>query len=124
MQDYYKYFTKEELQCSHCGESHMDESFMNYICTLRERCAFPFIVTSAYRCKDHPVEAGKASPGAHTTGKAMDIKVSGKRAWMLIKEATAMNFVGIGVSQKGDPNSRFVHLDMYLDGPRPAVWSY
>ena len=120
----YAYFTKEELDCSHCGMSGMDDQFMQMVIELRRRCGFQFIVTSAYRCPEHPVEASKKAPGAHTTGKSMDIKVSGKRAWTLLKEASEMGFIGIGVNQKGDHNQRFIHLDMWTEGPRPGVWSY
>jgi len=50
-----KYFTEDELKCSHCGESRMNESFMNKIETLREQLGFPFPVNSAYRCPEHPI---------------------------------------------------------------------
>ena len=34
------------------------------------------------------------------------------------------NFSGIGVSQKGAWEGRFIHLDMVQDESRPAIWSY
>lgn len=102
----------------------MDDFFMEQIVHLREELGFGFVVTSSYRCPDHPVEARKSSPGAHTTGKAMDIKVSGKRALLLLEAALRRGFIGIGVNQKGDHSQRFIHLDMWNEGPRPAVWSY
>lgn len=120
----YKYFTEAELSCSHCGECLIDDDFMNYVDALRDRCGFPFPVSSGYRCKDHPVEARKTLSGAHTTGKAIDIRVSGGKAWTVLKEALAMNFIGIGVNQKGPIGQRFIHLDMWTEGPRPGVWSY
>jgi zinc D-Ala-D-Ala carboxypeptidase len=120
---YKGYFTPEELQCSHCKKQGMDPLFMDMIVTLRERLRFPLIVTSGYRCPDHPAERGSA--GAHTKGLAMDICVSGPRALKLIREALNMGFVGLGVSQKGpDLSKRFIHLDMWVEGPRPAIWSY
>lgn len=120
----YRYFTADELSCSHCGESHMDEFFMEQIVALREELGFGFIVTSSYRCPEHPVEARKESPGAHTSGKAMDIKVSGKRAYLLLEAALRKGFIGVGISQKGDHAKRFIHLDMWTEGSRPRVWSY
>ncbi len=120
----YRYFTEEELSCSHCGKSHMDELFMEKIVALREDLGFGFPVTSSYRCTEHPVEARKSSPGAHNTGKAMDIQVSGKRAMLLLEGALRHGFIGIGVNQKGPHDQRFLHLDLWLDGPRPSVWSY
>lgn len=130
MNGIYQYFTKDELRCS-CKECkddeevHMDPQFMELIIILRERCGFPFIVTSAYRCPKHPIEARKSSPGAHSSGKAMDIKADGKRAHKLLQEALDMGFLGIGVNQKGNHAQRFIHVDMDTSQPsRPWVWSY
>ena len=83
----FKYFTELELRCSHCNKEGIDTNFMEKIEALREQLGFPFIVTSAYRCAEHPIEARKASPGAHTTGKAIDIGVHGSRAYTLKKAA-------------------------------------
>lgn len=118
----YKYFTETELACSHCGKCEMDPTFMEMMDLLREKMNFPFIVTSAYRCPQHPIEARKKAPGAHSSGRAIDIAVEGVRAYKLLREALAMGFVGIGVQQKG--SGRFIHLDMDFDSDRPMVWSY
>jgi len=121
----YKYFTADELKCQHCGEEGIDGYFMAKIDNLREELGFPFPVTSGYRCPDHPIEARKKAPGAHTTGQAVDIGVSGNEAYMLIEAAIRDNFTGIGINQKGD--SRFIHLDIIphsSSSPRPWIWSY
>ena len=121
-----KYFTEDELKCTHCGKSGMDKDFMVRIEALREQLGFPFPVNSAYRCPEHPIEARKSSPGAHSTGQAIDIGVQGEKAHMLLDAALQAGFTGIGVSQKGSLG-RFIHLDD-LEGaserPRPTVWSY
>jgi len=121
----FKYFTDDELKCQHCGEHGIDGYFMAKIDNLREELGFPFPVTSGYRCPEHPIEARKKAPGAHTTGKAIDIGVSGNEAYMLIEAAIRDNFTGIGINQKGD--SRFIHLDIIphsSSSPRPWIWSY
>jgi len=121
----FKYFTDAELDCSHCQESKMDGYFMEMIEALREEMGFPFVVTSAYRCRQHPVEAPKKLSGAHSTGQAMDIAVKGEDAYRLLSGALRANFTGVGVSQKG--SSRFIHLDNIQSSegrPRPWVWSY
>jgi uncharacterized protein YcbK (DUF882 family) len=81
-------------------------------------------VTSGYRHPTHPIEAAKAAPGAHSTGRAVDIAVQGADAVRLIALAIAEGFTGIGVQQKG--SGRFIHLDDLPSGafPRPTVWSY
>jgi zinc D-Ala-D-Ala carboxypeptidase len=120
-----KYFTPEELRCSCCDQDGMNEAFMEKVSELREQLGFPFIVTSAYRCVKHPIEARKNSPGAHTTGRAIDIGVSGLDAYVVLRAALNAGFTGIGVKQKG--KGRFIHLDDIEDSgdrPRPWVWSY
>jgi uncharacterized protein YcbK (DUF882 family) len=130
MNGMYAYFTKDELRCKckACKEDdevHMDEHFMEMVVYLREQCGFQFIVTSAYRCANHPAEAKKDKPGSHNSGKALDIKISGKRAWMLLQKATELRFLGIGISQKGDHDKMFIHIDMDTSqANRPWVWSY
>jgi uncharacterized protein YcbK (DUF882 family) len=124
--DNYPNFSKEELMCKHCGDCHMDESFMDMLQTLRIEYDRPMVITSGYRCPEHPIEAKKDSgtPGAHTSGKAVDIGVRGTQAYELLDIVFAMGFTGIGVSQKGDV--RFIHIDT-LDGSdrlRPTIWSY
>lgn len=117
-----KYFTEEELACQHCGVRNMDAHFMELMDDIRERAGFPFVVTSGYRCEDHPIEAKKSAPGAHTTGKAIDISVSGEKALRLIELAQQAGIKRIGVNQKG--SGRFIHLDVCDDRPSPAIWSY
>ena len=121
----YKYFTVDELHCQHCGDDGMNQVFMQRVEALREKVGFPFIISSAYRCPDHPIEARKSSPGAHASGKALDITCSGTNAYELLKASLAMDVTGIGVNQTG--TSRFIHLDILEDAagrPRPRVWSY
>ena len=103
----------------------MDDDFMMKIEALRHELGFPFTVTSAYRCPDHPIEARKASPGAHASGRAVDIACQGDKAHRLLEAALRMGLSGIGVNQKG--SGRFIHLDDLENGsgrPRPWVWSY
>ena len=59
--------------------------------------------------------------GVHTLGQASDILISGERAMLLFEKARQIGFSGIGLSQRGDHVSRFVHLDTK---PRKALWSY
>jgi zinc D-Ala-D-Ala carboxypeptidase len=100
----------------------MDGDFMELMDSIRAMAGFPFVVTSGYRCPDHPIEARKSAPGAHTTGKAIDIAVTGHRALRLIELAQQAGIQRIGVNQKG--NGRFIHLDVCDDRPSPAIWSY
>ena len=78
--------------------------------------------------KSRTPEHDKAIKGAnvHPSGEAVDIGVSGERAYHLIRLAPAMGFTGIGINQRGPYKGRFVHLDTLDDDdhPRPRIWSY
>ncbi len=128
-----RHFTADEFWCR-CGQctanAKMDMDFIAALDDLRDVCGFPFVITSGYRCLQHPREIAKALPGAHTLGVAADIACYGSRAFTLLecvleKDAGRGGF-GIGIAQKGDIETRFIHLDMRADGkaPRPWIWSY
>lgn len=120
----WRHFSVEELACPCCGELRMDDEFMRMISHLRMILKFPFPVTSGYRCPEHNRAVGGAPDSPHLRGRAVDINVWGERAYRLVGEAQDFGISGIGVSQKGDYSSRFIHLDD-LEGPtRPWIWSY
>lgn len=114
-----KYFTEQELACTHCGDSgfkHLDK-----LDAIREECGFPFIVTSGFRCNRHPIEKQKPVLGEHGEGDAVDIGCQGEQAIKLIEVALKHGVKRIGVQQKG--SGRFIHLG--FSKRRPAsVWSY
>jgi len=92
---------------------------------IRKKCGFPFTITSAYRDPTHPIEAKKSKPGAHASGRAIDIAVRGDKALKLIRVAFEFGITGIGVQQKG--GGRFIHLDdlgLSEGFARPNIWSY
>ncbi len=120
----YKYFKDSELACKHTGKNGMDVAFMKVIEDIREECGFPFFVSSAYRHPTHPVESVKSKPGAHASGKAIDILVSMEQAYKLIEVAYKHGIIRIGIAQKGPVGSRFIHLDMDESRSRPRIWSY
>ena len=103
----FKYFKREDFNCQHTGKNEMQDSFIHSLDELREVCGFPFIVTSGYRDKTHPVEKIKKTPGTgkHCQGIAADIRVSGgaQRA-QITKFALQMGF-SVG------PSKTFVHVD-------------
>lgn len=116
----YKHFTRGEFACKcGCGRADMQPLFLGRLQALRMIWGKPMIITSGYRCPDHPVEKAKATPGAHAQGIAADIGVSGADAVALLRLALDANFTGIGVQQKG--SGRFLHLDIR---EHPAIWSY
>ena len=99
---------------------------MSIIEDMREELDFPFVVTSGYRCPDHPIEARKREPGSRSTGLAIDINVFGENAFKLTQLAIASGIKRIGWNQKGEHAKRFVHLDIAESSglPSPTIWTY
>ena len=100
---------------------------MEKLIEVREAVNVPFVITSGYRHTSHPVESVKKSPGAHTTGHAVDILIRGGDAYRTILLAAAFGMTGIGVKQHGPHSSRFIHVDTMERSdrhPRPWIWSY
>ena len=128
-----KHFSESELQCKcgNCTFEGMDENFMELLEAVRTDPDWdrPMKVSSAYRCPEHnSAVSSTGMTGPHTSGKAIDIQVSGADAHLLLGVAMGYDFSGIGVAQKGPHGSRFIHLDTLVPeetkGPRPWIWSY
>ena len=117
------HFTTEELMCK-CGCGMLPhQSFMDKVEALRVKVGFPLPVSSAARCAKHnALVSNTGSTGPHTTGRAIDLRVDRKNAYIVLKTALEMGcFTGIGIQQKG--GGRFIHLDDLTEG-RPTIWSY
>lgn len=125
-----EYFKAKELQCKATGEHGFDPEFLELLTKIRKECGFSFPITSGYRSPKHPIEQRKSRLGAHTTGKAVDIKCSGVKALEIVSVAIANGITRIGVQQKGE--DRFIHLDIctqedfpdYENYPEETMWSY
>ena len=81
------------------------------------------IITSGFRPADHPIEAKKKSPGAHTgdgtIGDAIDAAYIGSRArYNIVKYALQIGFNRVGIS-KG-----FIHLDVSKKRHPDVIWLY
>jgi len=122
-----KNFSDKELSCSHCGENKFDQKTLDALQELREAIGKPISLSSAYRCPAYNnTVSGSGKSGPHTTGCAVDILCSGKEAHEILTFAMIRSSIwkGIGVSQKGEHKSRFLHLDTLETDMRPWVWSY
>jgi len=112
-----RFFTEAEFRCRETGELSMDESFLIMLDELRDRCGFPFKITSGFRSVEHTAERSKTKGGTHTQGIAADIAVAnGEQRMKIVREALEMGFGGIGVART------FVHVDMRTT--TPVMWTY
>lgn len=121
-----EHFSDDELRCKcGCGRQEMEAEFLVTLEAIRIAYNRPMHLSSAFRCPAHNAAVSHTgTSGPHTTGRAVDVLVSGRDAHDLICAAVEAGITGIGVSQKGPHAQRFIHLDD-LEGPtRPWVWSY
>jgi len=123
----WNYFSVDELKCKGTDECEMDEEFMKKLEALRHEFNEPMIVSSGYRHESYNQVIGGAKNSPHLYGKAVDVVISGKSAYRLMKLAIQYGFTGIGVSQRGPHEKRFLHIDTMENSdthPRPWIWSY
>lgn len=118
-------FTEKELRCSHCGELRVSIKFMEMLQSLRWILGFPLVIGSCYRCVEYDEEIG--GKNVHPKGEAVDIVISGERAYHVARVGFMLGFTGIGIRQKGEWGKRIIHLDRLKnsrDHPRPRLWTY
>lgn len=111
----------------------MDKTFLLFLDELRNRCGFPFKITSAFRTKSHHEKLGKLGyktikNSAHLEGIAADVAItdSYKRALFVafaleISSELDLPFrLGIAGKDKGN----FIHIDISEKLSSPKIWIY
>ena len=117
-----KHFSRKELQCSASGRCEMQSELLNRLELVREEYGHPMRISSAYRDPElHPIENKKIQPGEHGRGNAVDILCFGEEAVKILKLLIKHGFTGLGISQKGQFENRFLHADLRQN---PTIWSY
>ena len=119
-------FTDEEMRCKcGCERIRMDVEFLDMLQQIRLVTGLPMQVTSGYRCPEYNrVVSRTGLDGPHTSGHAVDIKISGESAFILVHTALDVGCTGLGLKQNGVFERRFIHLDDLESGLRPRVWTY
>ncbi len=123
----YPNFTKAEMSCKHTGLCLMTHKMMKTLQSIRRTYGKPIVISSAYRDVSHPDERNKSKPGEHTMGMAVDIKIHGEYALLLLDIALGEGIKRIGLSQKGEMVSRFIHIgigDEAVDRFPVGIWTY
>ena len=111
----------------------MDKTFLLFLDELRERCGFPFKITSGFRTKSHHEDLTKRGyktikNSAHLQGIAADVSItdSYKRALFvafaleLVSELDLPFRLGIAGKDKGN----FIHIDISEKLTSPKIWIY
>jgi len=123
----YDHFSAKELRCKcgGCDGGEMDAGFMERLVFIREQTGIPMILSSAYRCPEYNNQVSHTGrDGPHTTGRAVDVRISGRDAHKILRMAMAVGMTGIGIAQKGEHKYRFLHIDDLEGDTRPWIWSY
>ena len=123
-------FSLKEMQCHYSKRlDPPDVAYFNEglrrLQMLRDKVGIPLKVNSGWRCLRHPAERNKPKGASHQHYHfAVDLGVYHGDALDVLAAALTMDdqpFRGIGISQKGAPGQRFIHLDTRKV---PAFWSY
>ena len=123
-----KHFTLREIRDRESGlleppDPVEFQKFLDRLGELRLAYGLPMHVSSCWRSLNHSVERNKPADAFHRHYHgAVDILVSGKNALALLYEAVNEQWCGIGVNQRGNHSSRFLHLECLET--HSAVWSY
>lgn len=141
-----KYLSTQEVACR-CGcgfgEQLMDTNMgvVKLFDLIREAVGHPLHIGSGCRCASRNELVGGAPNSAHLRGTALDISCgTGQQRYNLIIAAVLAALVVQGKLQENEMapmlanvsetlrglgvDSRFVHIDVDHEVPRPAAWTY
>lgn len=116
-----KYFKEREFElCTpSCSLQDMKQSAMSKLDTAREIAGIPFVLSSAYRSSDHDRDRGRSGTGAHTLGRAIDIRCNTDRnRFLLISSLLKAGFTRIGIAKT------FIHADDSPGHTQDISWMY
>lgn len=116
-----KYFVEREFElCSpSCSLQDMHQATMLKLDAARKIAGIPFVLNSAYRSPSHDKSRGRSGTGAHTLGRAVDIRCSSDRNRFIIIEALLKaGFHRIGIAKS------FIHADDSSEHTPEVAWLY
>ena len=118
-----KYFKLREFVCNcGCGKNKINRTFIKVLDAARafskneDGSDVPFIITSGYRCENHPVSKPTSS---HIKGLAADILVKNSRERAVILAA----LMNAGFSRFGIGHN-FIHVDLDENKTQCVIWTY
>ena len=118
---YFKYSEFDSPDLVGSGEL-MDFAFIGKLELVREKCGFPFIITSGYRTAEHNAAVGGKSNSAHLRGLAADVSVSdGPQRFKLVKAALEVGFRRLEIGKLG-PGREWVHCDLDPTLPQDTMF--
>ncbi len=116
-----KYFKEPEFRgcIPSCSLQDMNQATMSKFDTAREIAGIPFVINSAYRSPVWDRSKGRSGTGAHTLGRAIDIRCNSDRNRFLIVNALIKaGFTRIGIAKT------YIHADDSSLHSQQVVWLY
>ncbi len=116
-----RYFNDSEFRkCSpSCSIDDMDPEFMATLDRIREKAGIPLVLNSAYRSSAYDKSKGRSGTGAHTEGRAVDIRCNtDSNRYKIITAALACGVTRIGIGKT------YIHIDTSRKLSRGVVWHY
>tara|TARA_R110000782_G_scaffold161444_1_gene253430 strand:- start:98 stop:424 length:327 start_codon:yes stop_codon:yes gene_type:complete len=100
-------------------EENMNVDFLYKLDEARQCAKIPFIITSAYRSKEHNAKIGGVANSSHIKGLAVDIRVNSSRErFTILKALIYVGFNRIGVADN------FIHVDDDKEKSNNVIWTY
>lgn len=116
-----RYFAEDEFRrCTPaCSLQDMDQRTMDRLDHARDLAGIPFILNSAYRSSAWDLEKGRTGSGAHTRGRAVDIRCRTNATRLKVVVALlAAGFSRIGIADT------FIHADDDETLTQDIIWLY
>jgi uncharacterized protein YcbK (DUF882 family) len=116
-----EYFTDSELErCSpSCSLQDMHQATIDRLDAARKAADTPFIINSAYRSSAWDKSKGRSGTGAHTLGRAVDIRCGSDAArWKIVNALLAAGFTRIGIAKT------YIHADDSEVHSQCVMWVY
>lgn len=115
------YFSESEFKaCSpSCSKADMQAETLCKLNNARHMAGIPFVLNSAYRSPAHDKTKGRSGTGAHTLGRAVDIRCNTiQNRFKIVDAAIRAGFTRIGIAKS------FVHLDDSPNHTQEVIWLY
>lgn len=116
-----RHFSESEFRACvpSCSLQNMKQGTMNRLDKAREIAGIPFVLNSAYRSVAWERSKGRTGTGAHTLGRAVDIRCNTSQNRMkIVRAALQAGFNRIGIGKT------YVHLDDDPALPQGVIWHY
>lgn len=116
-----KYFSEEEFRSCvpNCSLQNMKQTTMSKLDTAREIAGIPFVLNSAYRSPAWDRGKGRSGTGAHTLGRAVDIRChTNANRFLIVAALLKAGFKRIGIAKS------FIHADDSVSHSQEIIWLY